>query len=96
MDKTIKGDYYVGRQYISYVDENGTMEGINDLGTHCAGEWSINMDDGSFTVSWSCYWDNWTGHAYDVDGEIQFYDGTAHLWRTTFKTFEEGKLPLEL
>lgn len=96
--KTIKGDYYLGRhyEYISYIDENGTTEGVNDVGTHCVGEWSVNMDDGSLIVNWGYCWENWTGRAYDVDGEIQFYDGMTHLWRTTFKTFEEGKLPLKL
>ena len=94
--KTIRGDYYNGRKYISFIDQNGTSEGKNDLGSHLVGKWSINTEDKTFTVEWDGYWDNWTGRAYDVDGEIKFYDTTTLRWRTTFKQFKDGKMPLEL
>jgi len=94
--KTIRGDYYVGREYVGYVDENGTIDGTNDLGTYCVGEWSVDVKENTFTVKWRCYWDNWTGRAYDVDGVIKFFDSTTYRWRTTFKKFEDGKRALKI
>ncbi len=91
--KTIWGDYLYGRYYITAFDLNGTMEGKNDIGSHHFGKWSVNMKDKTFTVKWDG-WDNWTGRAYDVDGEIKFYDSTTHQWRTTLKRFEDGKKAL--
>ena len=90
-DKTIRGEYYIGRIYISYLDKDGNVEGENDLGKHVFGKISINMNDNTLTTKWDGYWDNWTGRAYDVNGEIKFFDTTTLTWRTTFKTFEEGK-----
>ena len=93
--KTIRGDYLYGRNYISFADKNGTIEGKNDIGSHHFGEWSVNMEGNTFTVKWDG-WDNWTGRAYDVNGEIKFFDSTTCQWRTTFKEFEDGKLPLKI
>lgn len=94
--KTHWGDYYNGRKYIGYIDHDGTMEGKNDLGSHVIGKWSINTEDKTITVEWDGYWDNWTGRAYDIDGEIKFYDTTTLKWRTTFKKYKNGRISLEL
>ncbi len=93
-DKTISGDYYNGRIYITYIDEAGNMEGENDLGSHRFGKNIIDMNNNTLTTIWNSGWDNWTGRAYDVNGEIKFYDTTTLKWRTTFKTFEDGKKTL--
>ncbi len=95
-NKTIRGEYYIGRIYISYLDEDGNVEGENDLGKHVFGKISINMNDNTLTTKWDGYWDNWTGRAYDVNGEIKFFDTTSLQWRTTFKTFEEGKQTIKV
>jgi len=95
-DKTIRGDYYNGRIYIMFNDKAGNMEGKNDLGSHRFGKNIIDMNNNTLTTKWESGWDNWTGRAYDVDGEIKFYDTTTLKWRTTFKTFEDGKLSLEV
>ncbi len=92
--KTIRGDYYNGRKYVSYSNSDGTVQGINDLGSHVRGVWSVNNEDSTFTVEWDGYWDNWTGRAYEVEGTIQFYDTTTRLWRTTFNSFDETQPPL--
>ena len=92
--KTVRGDYYNGRTYVSYADSDGTIEGINDLGSHITGTWSINKEDNTFTVEWDGYWDNWTGRVYDVQGKIQFYDSTTFLWRTTFNSIDDAQPPL--
>lgn len=66
-DKTIRGEYYIGRIFISYLDNDGNVEGENDLGRHVFGKISINMNDNTLTTKWDGYWDNWTGRAYDVN-----------------------------
>ena len=95
-NKTIWGDYYNGRKYISYSDKDGNIEGRNDLGSHVFGKWLINKNDNTFEVKWDGYWEDWTGRAYDVDGKIQFFDTTSLNWRTTFNKFEIGKKTLVL
>lgn len=95
-DTTVKGDYYNGRKYITYTDKDGNMEGKNDLGSHLFGKCTFNTKDNTFSVEWDGYWETWTGRAYDVDGEIQFFDTTTLRWRTTFKMMMSGKQPLVL
>ena len=82
--------------HIALSDKDGNMEGKNDLGSHLIGKCTFNTEDNTFSVEWDGYWDTWTGRAYDVDGEIQFFDSTTSRWRTTFKKVEAGKLSLEL
>ncbi len=91
--KTISGDYLYGRKYIVAFAQDGTMEGKNDIGSHHFGEWSVNMEDDTFTVKWDG-WDNWSSRVYDVDGEIKFYDSTTLNWRTTLKKIDDGKIIL--
>jgi len=94
--KTIRGDYYNGRRYVAYFDENGTMEGDNDIGTHSIGKWSVNMENKTFAVVWDSYWDDWTSRVYDVDGEIQFFDSTTSQWRTTINIIKDGKTTIAI
>ena len=93
-NKTVRGEYFIGRIYVTYIDDNGNMEGENDLGSHHFGKNIIDMDNDTLTTQWDGGWDNWTGKAYDVEGEIKFFDTTTLEWRTTFKSFEEGKRTL--
>jgi hypothetical protein len=95
-EKTISGDYYNGRKYIIFIDKDGNMEGENDLGSHRFGKCFIDTNNNTITTKWESGWENWTGRAYDVDGEIKLYDTTTLKWRTTFKTFEEGKKTLRV
>jgi len=90
-NKTVRGEYYIGRIYVTYIDDKGEMEGENDLGRHVFGKALLNMKENTLTTEWDGYWDNWTGRAYDVNGEIKFFDTTSLQWRTTFKTIEQGK-----
>jgi len=91
---TVWGDYLRGFKYIAYFDREGTMEGRNNAGSHHFGEWAINKQDGSFTVRWDSGWDNTTTYAYDVGGEIRFYDTATGEWRTTLTRFEHGRSQL--
>ena len=90
-NKTIRGEYFIGRIFVAYIDNNGDMEGENDLGSHHFGKNIIDKEDDTLTTHWDRGWHNWTGRAYDVDGKIKFFDTTTLEWRTTFKTFEDGK-----
>jgi len=85
-DKTVRGDYYNGRSYVTFIDKDGNMEGENDLGSHRFGKCFIDMSNNTITTKWESGWDNWTGRAYDVNGEIKFFDTTSLKWRTTFKS----------
>ena len=93
--KTVWGDYYNGRKYICYHSENGIIESENDFGAHHQGNWIINNKNNTLTVVWDYGWDNWTGRAYDVNGEIVFFDSTTSKWRTTLKIFKDGKQKIE-
>lgn len=94
--KTVRGDYLGGRRYVSFMDADGTVDGLNDLGAYCVGKWSIDEEANTLTVAWNGCWDDWTGRAYDVDGTIQFYDCKTGLWRTTFMEFVEGRVSLRV
>ena len=97
-NKTVRGDYFYNnewRLYICYSNEDGTVEGENDLKSFNEGRWSVN-DDGGYSVEWDGYWEDWTGFAYHVDGEIMFFDSTTGKWRTTYTKVVEGEEPLEV
>jgi len=94
---TVTGDYeYNGhRIYKSFMDTNGDIESKNDWGSHIFGKYTID-DNGDFSVEWDGYWDAWTGIAFEVDGNIKFYDIYTGKWRTTFHSILKGKQPLEV
>jgi len=96
VDKTVWGDFeYKGwRKFISYINPDGTIEGLNDWDSNVEGHWIIQND--SLTFDWDGYWIDWTGNAYEVDGEIKFYDVETNLWMSSFTKIEDGELPLEL
>jgi hypothetical protein len=95
-NKTINGDYYIGRIFAIYIDTDGKMEGINDLGSHRFGQCFIDFENNTLTTKWIMGWDNWTGRAYLVNNEIQFFDTTTNMWRTTFNKIEEGFTSLKI
>ena len=90
-NKTVKGEYFIGRIFVTYIDDKGNMEGENDLGSHHFGKNIIDLKNDTLTTQWDTGWHNWTGRAYAVDDEIKFFDTNTLKWRTTFKTFKEGK-----
>ena len=95
-NKTIRGEYFIGRIFVTYIDDKGNMEGKNDLGSHHFGKNIIDMKNDTLTTQWDSGWDNWTGRAYEVAGEIKIFDTTSLEWRTTFKFFENGKKDLKV
>ncbi|OYT16315.1 MAG: hypothetical protein B7C24_08415 [Bacteroidetes bacterium 4572_77] len=95
-NKTVRGEYFIGRIFVTYIDDKGNMEGENDLGSHHFGINIIDMKNDTLTTQWDKGWHNWTGRAYDIDGEIKFFDTTTLEWRTTFNTLEEGKKTIKV
>ena len=96
-DTTVTGDYeYDGhRIYKSFMDTNGEIESKNDWGSHVFGRYTIE-DNGHLSVEWDGYWDAWTGVAFEIEGEIKFYDIHTGVWRTTFHSILQGKHDLEV
>ncbi len=89
--KTVHGDYLGGFRFVTYLDANGTMEGRNHVGSHNGGEWSIDPDEGTLTVTWDNGWDETTTRGYEVGGVIHFFDKGTGQWRNRLHTFAEGK-----
>lgn len=88
--KMVRGEYLRGFTFVASVARNGSMEGRNNVGVRDSGRWSIDMEDGSFTVRWDGGWDNTTTYAYDMGGEIRFYDRDTSQWRTTFTAIDDN------
>jgi len=91
--RMVRGDYLGGFTFAASIDRNGTIEGRNNVGVHDSGRWSIDLEDGSFTVRWDGGWDNTTTYACDVGEEIRFFDRDTSQWRTTFTACEDDSPP---
>ncbi len=90
-NKTIFGDYLMGYKFVTDIYENGTAEGINNVGSHNFGNWEIDMKTNTFLVKWNNGWFDTITRAYDVNGNIEFYDADTGNWRTTFKKYKDWK-----
>ncbi len=96
VNKTVWGDYYTGRTYVTYIAQDGKMQGINDLGTLSNGVYKIDESKSTFSMEWDTYWDTWIGNLYEVEGKIYFFDSTEGYWRSTLNIIEEGQKKLVL
>jgi hypothetical protein len=85
LNKSIYGDYYIGRTYIICIDEHDKMTGTNDLGTQDIGQCIFDETHNTLSTKWINGWDNWTGRAYEIENNIKFFDTGNGMWRTTFK-----------
>lgn len=86
---TIYGDYPNGYLFVTDIYANGTTEGINDVGSHDFGKWTIDYEKNRLQLAWKNSWIDTVTRAYDVNGNIEFYDVDTGKWRTTFKAFEK-------
>jgi len=96
-NNTVRGDYeYSGhRIYKTFMNANGDMQAKNDWGSEETGRWSV-ANDGSMSVEWEGYWEDWSALAFKVDDEIKFYDSISGKWRTTFHQIMQGEQDLEV
>lgn len=86
-NKTIYGDYPMGYKFVTDIYENGKTEGVNDVGSHDFGNWTIDYEKNTLQLKWKNGWLDTITRAYDVNGNIEFYDVDTGNWRTTFKKF---------
>ena len=90
-NSTIFGDYPMGFKFVTDIDENGTVKGINNVGSFDSGKWRIDFETHTLQLEWKNAWINTITRAYDVNENIEFYDIDTGKWRTTFKIFERRK-----
>ena len=88
---TVYGDYPNGYKFVADIFDNGTAEGINNVGSHNFGKWEIDFEKNTLQLEWKNSWLDTITRAYDVNGNIEFYDIDTGKWRTTFKAFENWK-----
>jgi hypothetical protein len=88
-NKTVYGDYLMGYKYVSELYEDGTTEGVNNVGARDLGTWAIDMENHTLTTKWKYGWFDTITRAYDVGGNIEFFDVETGNWRTSFKKIEE-------
>ena len=90
-NKMIYGDYPNSYKFVTKIYENGIAEGINNVGSFDRGNWIIELESNTLQLVWENAWFNTLTRAYDVKGNIEFYDVDTGKWRTTFKNFESLK-----
>ena len=88
---TVYGDYPNGYKFITDIYDNGTTEGINNVGSHNFGNWTIDFKKDTLQLEWKNGWVDTITRAYNVNGHIEFYDVGTGKWRTTFKKFTNWK-----
>lgn len=90
LNKTICGDYCIGRTFEMFIDNECNMRGTNDKGFQDFGKCFIDFENNTLSTKWNIGWDNWTGRGYLINDEIKFFDGTTREWRTTFKQIDNS------
>lgn len=90
-NKTVFGDYPIGYIFIANIYQNGITKGINNVGSSDIGNWSIDYDTNSLRLKWKNSWKDTLTKAYDINGNIEFFDVTTGNWRSTFKIIETLK-----
>jgi len=86
---TIFGDYPGGYKFVTDIYEGGATEGANNVGSHDFGTWVIDYEKHTLLLEWKNGWFDTVTRAYNVDGNVEFYDVDTGSWRTTFKTFSK-------
>lgn len=89
VDKAISGDYLRGFTFQASFKRDGTLEGVNNVGTHDVGHWTVDLQTSTLTLRWDRGWDNTTCRAYEINGLVELYDHDTGQWRTTLRIPEE-------
>lgn len=82
--KQVRGQYLYGYKYIGVFHANGTTEGENNVGSHHFGEYVVDKKNNTLCLLWDNGWDNTTTKAYDINGELHFFDVNSGNWRMSF------------
>ena len=90
-DKTVFGDYPMGYKFAANIYENGITKGVNNMGSTDNGNWRIDYEKNTLRLEWENSWINTITRAYNVNGNIEFYDVDSGNWRTTFKLIQSFK-----
>ncbi len=86
-EKIIFGDYPMGFRFVTKIKGNGTVEGVNDVGSYDKGTWEVS-EEGVFILQWENGWQNTMTRGYEIEDRIEFFDVETGNWRTTFRFFE--------
>ncbi|MDF1676734.1 MAG: hypothetical protein P1U44_13545 [Vicingaceae bacterium] len=81
----------MGYIFVAEIYENGVTKGINNVATSDRGNWGIDFEKDTLKLVWKNAWIDTLTRAYEVNGNIEFYDIDTGNWRTTFKIIESLK-----
>lgn len=87
INQEVNGNYPGGFTFVARIYENGTIEGINNLGHYDVGYWTIDFNKNTIQLEWENGWYNTTTRVYKVTSTIEFFDIDTGNWRSTFKKF---------
>lgn len=90
LGNTILGDFAFAYKYIMTIGIDGSLEGINNVGSLHVGQLIIADADNTISVQWRDGWENTTSRAYVVDEEIKLYNIGNGRWSTTFTEILRG------
>ncbi len=91
---TAWGDYPGGFRFVSYCDPDGTCIGTNNVGSDNGGNWKIDKEAATLSISWDRGWLATTTRAVSRDGVVHFFDHDTGNWRTSFTRTEPGRQAL--
>ncbi len=78
----------MGYIFVAEIYENGITKGVNNVGTTNSWNRSIDFEKNTLQLKWKNARIDTITRAYDVNGNIEFYDIGTGKWRTTFKIFD--------
>jgi len=82
--KQVRGQYLYGYKYIGVFHADGTTEGENNVGSHHFGEYVVDLKNHTLCLLWDNGWDNTITKAYNINGEVHFFDVATGNWRMSF------------
>jgi len=94
--KTLLGKYQIGFVFVGQMAADGLIDGENNVGTRDSGRWSVNEEANTLSLEWHGSWFNSTTRAYDIEGELHFYDADTSEWRMSFVKIANDKQGLAL
>ncbi|MGV6829404.1 MAG: hypothetical protein ACWA45_08400 [Flavobacteriales bacterium] len=84
-NKIIFGDYPMGFTFVTKIENDGNLKGLNNVGFKDEGTWFIDNKNNTLHLQWNRAWANTITRAYEVNNNIEFFDIETGNWRTTFR-----------